>query len=97
MVVVGDQPVWRSEAPFFGGRPRRRGGGARMGGFTRYSRDQSFSVLGRNRIFVLVMAIGSIVGSYLGGLLLGVVPSAILLPILAAILVISAVKVWQHE
>ncbi|MGK9167431.1 sulfite exporter TauE/SafE family protein [Inquilinus limosus] len=66
-------------------------------GFTRYSRDQSFSVLGRNRLFVLVMAVGSIVGSYIGGLLLGVVPSAILLPILAAILVVSAVKVWQHR
>lgn len=65
-------------------------------GFTRYSRDQSFSVLGRNRLFVLVMAVGSIVGSYVGGLLLGVVPSEILLPILAAILVISAVKVWRH-
>jgi len=66
-------------------------------GFTRYSQDQSFSVLGRNRLFVLVMAAGSIVGSYLGGLLLGVVPSAILLPMLAAILIISAVKVWQHK
>lgn len=66
-------------------------------GFTRYSRDQSFSVLRRNRLFVLVMAVGSIVGSSIGGLLLGVVPSAILLPILAAILVISAVKLWRHK
>ncbi len=66
-------------------------------GFTRYSQDQSFSVLGRNRLFVLVMAFGSIVGSYIGGLLLGIVPSAILLPVLAVILVISAVKVWHHK
>jgi hypothetical protein len=29
--------------------------------------------------------------------LLGMVPSAILLPLLAAILIISAVKVWRHE
>ncbi|WP_225765533.1 sulfite exporter TauE/SafE family protein [Inquilinus sp. Marseille-Q2685] len=65
-------------------------------GFARYSRDQSFGVLGRNRRFVLVMAVGSIAGSFIGGLLLGVVPGAILLPILAAILAISAVKVWQH-
>ncbi|MGT2465159.1 sulfite exporter TauE/SafE family protein [Mesorhizobium atlanticum] len=65
-------------------------------GFTRYSRDQSFSVLGRNKTFLLVMAAGSIVGTLIGGLLLGVVPSPFLLPVLAAILVISAVKVWNH-
>src|SRR5467141_3302386 len=29
-------------------------------GFARYSRDQSFSVLGRNWVFLLVMAVGSI-------------------------------------
>jgi uncharacterized membrane protein YfcA len=66
-------------------------------GFTRYSRDSSFSVLGRNRRFVLVMAAGSIVGTFIGGLLLGVVPSGYLLPALAAILLISAVKVWRHS
>lgn len=65
-------------------------------GFARYSRDQSFAVLGRNRTFLLTMAAGSVVGTFLGGLLLGIVPSAILLPALAAILVISAVKVWRH-
>lgn len=64
--------------------------------FTRYSRDQSFTVLTRNRLFVLAMAAGSIVGSFVGGLLLGIVPSLILLPILAAILVVSAIKVWGH-
>jgi uncharacterized protein len=66
-------------------------------GFARYSQDRSFSVLGRNRAFVLVMAAGSVVGSYIGGLLLAVVPGAVLLPILAAILAVSAVKVWQHK
>lgn len=65
-------------------------------GFTRYSRDRSFAVLGQNRRFVLVMAAGSIVGSFIGGQLLGVMPTAVLLPLLAAILVISAVKVWRH-
>ncbi|MDN3571435.1 sulfite exporter TauE/SafE family protein [Methylobacterium longum] len=65
-------------------------------GFTRYSRDQSFAVLGQNRAFLLTTAAGSIVGTFLGGRLLGLVPSAVLLPVLAAILVICAVKVWRH-
>lgn len=66
-------------------------------GFGRYSRDQSFSVLGRNRLFVLVMAAGSVAGSLVGGLLLGIAPNALLLPALAAILLISAAKVWRHR
>jgi uncharacterized protein len=66
-------------------------------GFARYSRDRSFVVLGENRRFVLVMAAGSIVGSFIGSRLLGLVPSDVLLPLLAVILVISAVKVWQHR
>ncbi|MCT8329170.1 sulfite exporter TauE/SafE family protein [Albidovulum sediminis] len=65
-------------------------------GFARYSRDRSFAVLARNRRFVLVMAAGSIVGTFIGGMLLGVVPGGVLLPALAAILLISAVKVWRH-
>ncbi|MGV2184026.1 sulfite exporter TauE/SafE family protein [Rhizobium rhizogenes] len=66
-------------------------------GFMRYSQDQSFSTIGRNRIFVLVMAAGSVVGAYLGGRLLGIVPTYILLPLLAVILLLSAVKVWRHK
>ncbi|WP_406872878.1 sulfite exporter TauE/SafE family protein [Aminobacter sp. P9b] len=66
-------------------------------GFARYSRDQSFTVLGRNREFVLVMALGSILGTFLGGQLLGLVSSSLLLPVLALILVVSAFKVWQHR
>lgn len=66
-------------------------------GFARYSQDQSFSVLQANRWFLLAMAAGSVVGTFIGGLLLGIVPSAVLLPALAAILLISAVKVWQHN
>lgn len=65
-------------------------------GFARYSRDQSFAVLGRNKQFLIVMAAGSIVGTFIGGMLLGIIPSAVLLPALALILLISAVKVWRH-
>jgi uncharacterized membrane protein YfcA len=66
-------------------------------GFARYSRDQSFSVLRANWPFMLAMAAGSMTGTFIGSLLLGIVPSSILLPGLAAILVISAAKVWRHE
>ena len=66
-------------------------------GFARYSRDASFSVLGRNLRFVMLMAVGSIVGAFIGGQLLRVVPSTVILPLLAAILVISAFKVWRHK
>ena len=66
-------------------------------GFARYSRDRSFVVLGENRSFVVVMAVGSIVGSFIGGRLLGLVPSPVLLPLLAVILVLSAIKVWRHK
>jgi uncharacterized membrane protein YfcA len=66
-------------------------------GFARYSRDRSFFVLGENRRFVLIMAVGSIVGSFIGGRLLGLVPKSVLLPLLAVILVLSAVKVWRHK
>ena len=65
-------------------------------GFTRYSRDSSFAVLGRNRAFVLVMGAGSIAGSFLGGQMLGIVPEFVLLPLLALILLVSATKIWRH-
>jgi uncharacterized membrane protein YfcA len=65
-------------------------------GFARYSRNSSFAVLGRNKPFVFVMATGSIVGTFIGARLLGLVPNAVLLPLLAIVLLISAIKVWRH-
>lgn len=65
--------------------------------FARYSRDSSFAVIGRHRGFVLVMAAGSILGAWLGGRMLGIVPDNVLIPALAMILVISAWKVWSHR
>jgi uncharacterized protein len=65
--------------------------------FARYSRDRSFAALSRNRAIVLVMAGGSVVGTFIGGQLLGIVPSQFLLPLLATVLVISAVKIWRHK
>ncbi|WP_444634984.1 TSUP family transporter [Cupriavidus oxalaticus] len=68
-----------------------------LAAFARYSRDQSFSVLNRHRASAGLMALGSIMGAYFGGLLRGVVPTSLLLPLLAVILVISAVRVWRHK
>lgn len=66
-------------------------------GFIRYSRDRSFDVVARHSRFLVAMALGSIAGTFIGGLLLGFVPSGILLPALAAILFISAIKIWRHR
>lgn len=66
-------------------------------GFTRYSQDKSFSIIRLQRHFLLIMAAGSLLGAFAGGRLLGVVPTSLLLPILAAILIISSVKVWRHS
>ena len=66
-------------------------------GFARYSRDRSFTVVLENRRFLLVMAIGSLLGTFCGAMLLPRVASAWLLPILALILVLSAVKIWRQH
>ncbi|MEU3787744.1 sulfite exporter TauE/SafE family protein [Streptomyces sp900129855] len=65
--------------------------------FARYSRDGSFAVLGTNRRFTLIMIAGSVAGAALGGLLLGVFPDIVLLPALAVILLVSAVKLARHD
>ncbi len=66
-------------------------------GFTRYSRDSAFGVVTRNKAFVLIMASGSIAGTFIGGRLLGIVSDQLLIPALSLILVASSVKVWRHE
>ncbi len=65
-------------------------------GFTRYSRDQSFSIIRAQRHFIMLMAVGSILGTFIGGQLLGLIPTTYLLPLLASILLVSSVKVWRH-
>lgn len=66
-------------------------------GFARYSQDESFAVIGRDRKFLLTMAAGSVTGTFIGAQLLDLAPGAVLLPLLAAILLISAVKIWPHS
>jgi uncharacterized protein len=65
--------------------------------FARYSRDRSFAILRADKGFVLAMATGSIIGTILGGLLLGAVPEDVLIPLLVALLLVSSVKVWRHD
>ncbi len=64
--------------------------------FFRYSRDQAFGVLREHAGFVAAMAAGSVVGSVTGGLLLGSVPEAVLVPLVIGLLIASSVKVWRH-
>lgn len=65
-------------------------------GFARYSQDKSFSVLADHRTFVIVMAIGSIAGAFIGSKFLEIIPSTVLIPILVLMLLISAIKIWRH-
>lgn len=65
-------------------------------GFARYSSDRSFTVLAANGVFVIVMAVGSVLGAFIGAQLLGLVSDDILLPVLAIILMVSSIKIWRH-
>lgn len=65
--------------------------------FARFSRDKSFAVLGQNKPFLITMTAGSIAGTLVGGLLLGVVPSLVLIPLLVLLLLLSSIKVWKHD
>lgn len=65
--------------------------------FVRYSYDRSFTVLRVHRALLGIMVFGSVAGTFLGGRLLGVFPHSVLTPLLATILIVSAVKLWQHK
>jgi len=43
------------------------------------------------------MAGGSILGAFVGGRLLGIVPGYVLMPLLAVLLLLSVVKLWRHQ
>jgi uncharacterized membrane protein YfcA len=64
--------------------------------FARYRRDRAFAALRDNRWFVLAMTAGSVLGTVVGALLLGVVPDLLLIPVLAALLLLSAARLWRH-
>jgi uncharacterized protein len=66
-------------------------------GFARYSSSDAFAVLREERMLFRWMAVGSILGAGVGGLLLGMVSAHLLISLLGVILLISAVKIFQHD
>lgn len=66
-------------------------------GFLRYTSADAFAVLHRTRSLFVSMAGGSVVGAALGGMMLGLVPTQILLTLLGVILFVSAVKTYQDS
>lgn len=65
-------------------------------GFARFGRDNTIAVVRENLTFLGVMTAASMLGAFLGGQLLGIVPAAMLLPLLGTILLMSAWKIWRH-
>lgn len=65
-------------------------------GFARYSSSDAFDVLRREKPLFRWMVVGSILGAGLGGLLLGMMPTRLLMAVLGSILLISAVKTFGH-
>lgn len=65
-------------------------------GLNRYRAAEAFSVLARERRLVGWMALGSIAGAGIGGLLLGVVPVRVLTVLLGIVLAVSAFKVFRR-
>lgn len=65
-------------------------------GFFRYSRGKAFGVLKAERRLLVAMITGSVVGAATGALLLGIVPTDVLITALALILMLSAYKIFRH-
>jgi len=65
-------------------------------GFARYTQSDAFAILRHEQPLFRWMAAGSILGAALGGLLLGLIPTQVLLTLLGIILLVSAVKTFQH-
>ena len=65
-------------------------------GFARYTRADTFKVLHEERPLMGWMVAGSILGAALGGLLLGMVPTGALVGLLGIVLLVSAIKIFQH-
>lgn len=67
-----------------------------IAGFARYSRADAFDVLRQEQPLMRWMVAGSILGAALGGLLLVLVPTDQLMGLLGIVLLVSAIKTFQH-
>lgn len=65
-------------------------------GFARYTWADAFAVLRQERSLMGWMVAGSILGAALDGLLLGLVPTGMLMGLLGIVLLVSAIKTFQH-
>lgn len=66
-------------------------------GIARYTKSQAFIVLHEERSLFIALGVGSIIGAAAGSALLGVVPSDILVLLLALVLMISAYKIFTQQ
>ena len=65
-------------------------------GFARYTRADAFKVLREEKPLMVWMVAGSIFGAAIGGMLLGLVPTGWLMGLLGVVLLVSAIKTFQH-
>jgi uncharacterized protein len=65
--------------------------------FVRYSQSGAIQLFKKESKFLIVMAAGSISGSAIGGKLVGLISSDILIFILGGILLVSAIKTFHHS
>ena len=65
-------------------------------GFARYTQADAFVVLRQERPLMRWMVAGSILGAAVGGMLVGLVPTRLLMSLLGVVLLLSAIKTFQH-
>lgn len=65
--------------------------------FFRYAQSGALGLFKREKKFLLWMALGSIAGTAVGGRLIGIIPSNVLVLALGGILLVSAVKTFNHS
>lgn len=65
--------------------------------FFRYTQSGAIDLFKKEKVFLIWMALGSIAGTAIGGKLIGIIPSNILVFALGGILLISAIKTFKHS
>lgn len=64
--------------------------------FARYTQSGAIQIFRKEKVFIIWMAVGSILGSAIGGRLINYVNSQVLIFVLGGILLISALKTYKH-